>query len=86
MQIEMGTPTYPERWGRRLAELRAIRGLSQSELATEIGVSRQSVKVWEQGKFPPSDRNRILLARFFRTEPGIMFDLRSDDEPVERSA
>ena len=78
----MGTPTYPQRWGKTIRKMREVRGLSVQQLADELGVTRHTIKVWESGKFPPSDRNRILLSRFFQVEPGVLFDLRMDDEPM----
>jgi putative transcriptional regulator len=38
----------------RLPELRATRGWTQAELATRLGVSRQTVVSIEKGKFDPS--------------------------------
>ena len=83
MVIDAGRATYPERWGATIKELRTSRGLTVQQFAVELGVSRQAVKVWENGNFPPSDRNRILIARFFNIPPTILFDLRLDDEPLE---
>jgi putative transcriptional regulator len=37
----------------RLPELRATRGWTQAELATRLGVSRQTVVSIEKGKFDP---------------------------------
>jgi putative transcriptional regulator len=38
----------------RLPELRGTRGWTQAELATRLGVSRQTVVSIEKGKFDPS--------------------------------
>ena len=82
MVIDLGTPNYPQRWGKAIREMRTLRGLSAAELANELGITRQAVLSWESGRVPPSDRNRILLARFFNVQPSVMFELRLDDEPV----
>lgn len=37
------------RIGRRLAELRAVRGLSQADLARLSGIPKRSISNWEQG-------------------------------------
>jgi putative transcriptional regulator len=46
-------------------ELRTARGLSQGELATAVGVSRQTVNAIETGRYLPSLPLAITLARFF---------------------
>jgi putative transcriptional regulator len=46
-------------------ELRTARGLSQAQLGTELGVSRQTVNAIEVGKYSPSLPLAITLARFF---------------------
>jgi transcriptional regulator with XRE-family HTH domain len=86
MVIDLGNPSYPVRWGKTIREMRELRGLTVQELADAIDVSGQAVRVWESGKFPPSDRNRILLARFFNVQPGVLFDLRLDDSPMETAS
>ena len=47
--------------------LRTHRGLSQGELATAMGVSRQTINSIETGKYLPSLPLAIGLARFFET-------------------
>lgn len=49
----------------RLAALRVERGMSQSELAQELGVTRQTVSRWEQGLMTPSTDRLIDAARVF---------------------
>lgn len=49
----------------RLAALRMERGMSQSELAQELGVTRQTVSRWEQGLMTPSTDRLIDAARVF---------------------
>ncbi len=46
-------------------ELRAAKGLSQLDLAHELGVSRQTVNSIETGRYTPSLPLAIALARFF---------------------
>jgi len=45
--------------------LREARGLSQGQLAQELGVSRQTVNAIETGKYLPSLPLAFALARFF---------------------
>ena len=47
-------------------ELRAARGLSQSDLAQEMKVSRQTINAVETGRYTPSLPLAIALARFFQ--------------------
>ena len=46
--------------------LRGERGLSQGDLATELGVSRQTITAIETGRYTPALPLAIQLARFFR--------------------
>lgn len=56
--------------GRRLQDLRVIRGVSQAELGSVIGVTFQQVQKFEYGK------NRIAAAQLFRfaTHFGVSVD------------
>lgn len=49
----------------RIQELRKARGMSQRELAKEIGVSFQSISFYERGERKPKLETWIKLARFF---------------------
>lgn len=49
----------------RLRELRSEAGWSQGELATRIGVSRQTINAIEQEKYDPSLPLAFKLAREF---------------------
>ena len=55
-------------------ELRSERGLSQGQLATEMGVSRQTINSIEQERYTPSLPLALALARFFGTTVEAMFD------------
>ncbi len=47
-------------------ELRAAQSLSQGQLATAVGVSRQTINAIETGRYTPSLSLAIELARFFQ--------------------
>ncbi|HAU87297.1 MAG TPA: hypothetical protein DCW90_17970, partial [Lachnospiraceae bacterium] len=49
--------------GRKLSELRMERGLSRSDLATKIGMSKSSIEKYETGAANPSDKvaDRICM-------------------------
>jgi putative transcriptional regulator len=55
-------------------ERREAEGLSQGALASEVGVSRQTINSIETGKYVPSLPLAIALARFFDTTVEEMFD------------
>lgn len=48
-----------------LIRLRERRGLTQQEVAEELGVSRQAVSLWESGKAFPSMEKQIVLSRLY---------------------
>ena len=50
---------------KRLQQLRKQKGVSQEELANEIGVSRQAVSKWESGQCLPELDNIVVLSDFF---------------------
>jgi putative transcriptional regulator len=58
----------------RVRDLRAERGLSQGELATAVGVSRQTINSVEQERYTPSLPLALALARYFGTSVEEMFD------------
>ena len=58
----------------RVKEQRAARGLSQAELAAELGVSRQTVISIESGRYLPSLPLAFRIARFFEVPVDKMFD------------
>ena len=54
---------------------RAIKNLTQEELATKIGVTRKTINTIENGKFVPSTVLAIRLARFFEIKVEELFEL-----------
>ncbi len=49
----------------RIRELRAIKRLSQADLADALGVSRQTINALETGKYDPSLPLAFKLAKLF---------------------
>lgn len=49
----------------RIQRLRKAKGMSQEELADQIGVSRQAVSKWESGQTSPDLEKIVLLSDFF---------------------
>jgi putative transcriptional regulator len=58
----------------RVREQRMQQGLSQAELATALGVSRQTVISIESGRYLPSLPLAFAIARFFGLTVDKMFD------------
>lgn len=50
----------------RIRVLREQKGLTQSELAKQLGITRSSVNAWEMGISVPSTQYIVELARIFR--------------------
>lgn len=62
----------------RLVQLRKQNHLSQEELASRLGISRQAVSKWERAEASPDTDNLILLSRLY----GVSLDelVRTEDE------
>lgn len=56
-------------------ELRQQKGLSQEALGRALGVSRQTINAIETGKYDPSLRLAVQLARFFEHTVEEVFDV-----------
>lgn len=75
----------------KLLQYRKKSGLSQEELASKIGVSRQAVSKWERAEASPDTDNLILLSKVY----GVTLDelltgnpeeiLNNKEEPKEQS-
>ena len=61
---------------------RVQRGLSQAELASGLGVSRQTVIAIESGRYSPSLPLAFRIARFFESTVDDMFD--ASEEEVQK--
>ena len=49
----------------KLVELRRQKGLTQDELARELGITRQAVSKWERGVIAPATVNLVALGRLY---------------------
>ena len=56
-------------FGQNLQTLRRQNGLSQQQLAEQLGVSRQAVSKWETGAADPSTANLLALAKLYGVSP-----------------
>ena len=48
--------------------------LSQDELAEKLGVSRQSISLWETGQTQPTLENIMALAKIFNVSSDVLLD------------
>ncbi len=62
-----------------LKVLRAIKNISQEELAKEIEVSRQTINAMEKGKYVPSTLLALKLARYFKKPVEEIFELEENE-------
>jgi putative transcriptional regulator len=66
----------PERrLGNRLKEARTARGLTQAELAEQLGVSRKTINTVENSVFVPSTTLALALAQALETTVEALFFL-----------
>ena len=66
----------------RVRDERVRRELSQVELASGLGVSRQTVIAIENGRYSPSLPLAFRIARFFESTVDDMFD--ASEEEVQK--
>ncbi|WP_307783448.1 helix-turn-helix transcriptional regulator, partial [Streptomyces sp. MBT53] len=69
------TPLPPPKERRRLREAAS---LTQAQLATRVGVSRETVRAWETGRTSPRGRKREAYAK-------LLNDLAEDVPAVEEA-
>ncbi|RZJ72986.1 helix-turn-helix transcriptional regulator [Flavobacterium sp.] len=58
---------------------RAIKDISQEELAKQIGVSRQTINAMEKAKYVPSTVLALKISRFFGLSVEQIFTLEETD-------
>ena len=63
----------------RIRETREGKGLSQKQVALEVGVKSPSVSNWESGKTTPTPENYIAMARLF--DVSVDYLLGREDAP-----
>jgi len=76
----------------QLKSARINRGFSQSEIATMLHISRQSISKWENGRGYPDLDNLVRLSEIYQVsidellkeDDGIKIKLKADKENVEK--
>jgi putative transcriptional regulator len=64
----------------RVKELRARHGFSQTDLATLIGVTRQTIGFIEKGEFSPSITLCLRMAKHLQISVDELFWLEEEEE------
>ncbi|MBR6050374.1 MAG: AAA family ATPase, partial [Clostridia bacterium] len=71
------------KFGNYILELRSRAGLSQSELAAEVGVTNKAVSKWEVGKAKPSVETIRKLAALFQVSVDDLLKKREEENQVD---
>ncbi len=58
---------------------RAIKDLTQEELAKKIGVSRQTINSIEKGRYVPSTTLALKISELFEKTVNELFELEEED-------
>ena len=58
---------------------RALKGITQEDLAKVISVSRQTINAMEAGKYVPSTVLALKIARYFGKKVDDIFELEEED-------
>lgn len=61
----------------KIKTLREKRGITQSELAKQLGITRSGVNAWEMGISVPSTQYVVELSMFFDVSTDYLLDLKS---------
>jgi len=63
----------------RIKQLRLESGLTQTQLADEVGFSQSAIAAWEAGERVPSADAIIALANYFEVTTDYLLGLSDDD-------
>ena len=66
----------------KMPVLRKAKGLTQSQLAEQIDVSRQSVQKWESGTSSPDISKLTEIAAVFGVSTDVLLDVRITQEEL----
>jgi len=58
---------------------RAVKNITQEDLAKKIGVSRQTINAMEAGKYVPSTVLALKIAKYFDRKVEDIFELEDED-------
>ena len=60
-------------WSQQIKAFRRNAGLTQTGLASKLGITKKSVAEWEQGRQEPSARRYVQLAKMAEGEQALWF-------------
>ncbi len=60
-------------WSQQIKAFRRNAGLTQTGLASKLGITKKSVAEWEQGRQEPSARRYVQLAKMAEGEQVLRF-------------
>ncbi len=66
----------------KLKVQRAIKDMTQADLAKAIGVSRQTINAMEKGKYVPSTLLALKIAWIFEVSVEEVFFLEDEEKPI----
>lgn len=64
---------------KRINELRVKSGMSQTELANKLNVTRSSVNAWEMGISVPAVQNLVELSQIFHVSVDYLIGLNANE-------
>ena len=64
-----------ERIGERIKDLRKEFNITQATLATQLGVTQDSISLWENGKRIPDTQYVVALAQYFQVTTDYLLGL-----------
>ena len=70
--------------GEKIRSLRKTHKISQEELAEKLGVSRQSISLWENGQTIPSMENIVAIANIFEISTDTLLKHETLSAPSEK--
>ena len=71
--------------GERLKELRKDRGLSQKQLAEILGISENSISLYERNINTPDDDMKVKIANYFNVSMDYLLGVVPTPLPLERT-
>jgi len=76
----------PTHFGKNLRFLRRLKGLSQSKLASQTGMSRNNIASYESGMVEPNGANFLKVCSYFSVDPRDMLENILSETPIESTA
>ena len=72
--------------GERLSELRKDKGLTQKEFAKILGVSENSISMYERNLNTPDDKLKVKIALYFNISLDYLLGAIDEPQPLKRNS